>query len=61
MTEYLWYQVHHYFNFSIYTGLRDLFEINEADVHTKPAEEPTPLTPAQAFSYEERLVILTYL
>ena len=60
MTEYLWYQIHHYFNLSIFSGIRDLFEIKDADVHVKPSEEPTPMSPSQAFTYEERLVILVY-
>jgi len=61
MTEYLWYQIHHYFNLSIYSGIRDLFEIKDSDVKTKPSEEPAPMSPSQAFTYEERLVIMVYM
>jgi len=63
MSEQLWYQIHHYFNLSIYSGMRDLFQIKEEDVHTKPADEPSPqvVNVEESFTVVERQVIFFYI
>jgi hypothetical protein len=32
---------HHYFQFSLYEGIRTVFEIKDADIQLKPSAEPS--------------------
>lgn len=43
--------------------MRDLFEIKEADVHTKPSEEPAPqvVNVEETFTVVERQVVFFYI